>query len=300
MTFWTWQALTVLLIGLIGRTTADAQQVETLAEVPGGTGGLVVDRAGNLYSADFGAILGDAETAGTKVFRISPEGKVEVFAEGLEGASGNAIDSKGTLFQSNIRGNAISRITPDGVVSTFVTEGIELPVGIVIDAEDTLWVANCGSASIQKVTADGVSTRFVESPLLKCPNGITLDRNHNLYVANFEGGDVLKITPAGEVSVLATLPGNNNGHIVHVDGSLFVVARTAHQVYQVSLTGQVKLLAGSGEKGGKDGPLLEATFCYPNDIALGLDGRTLYVNEIADESTAGMTLAPTRVRVIQR
>ena len=34
-------------------------QVGTVAEIAGGSGGLVADSNGNLYSADFGAILGD-------------------------------------------------------------------------------------------------------------------------------------------------------------------------------------------------------------------------------------------------
>ena len=293
--------LSVVVIGLAAaRGTAEEAvgRVETLAEVAGGSGGLVMDPAGNLYSADFGAILGDAKTAGKRIYKITPAGETAVFAEGFEGASGNAIDSKGNLFQSNIRGGTISKISPDGEVSTFASEGLEAPVGIVIDSQDTLWVANCGGASIQKVTRDGISTRFVDSDLLKCPNGITLDAQGNLYTANFYSSDVVKITPAGEVSVLATLPGNNNGHIVYAAGSLFVVARTAHQIYEVSLSGEARLFAGSGEKGGKDGPLLEASFCFPNDIAIGRDGRTLYVNEVADERSDGKILAPTRVRVL--
>ena len=303
---WTVNTLSWLSVAVVGfaavrgAASEPLGRVETLAEVAGGSGGLVMDTAGNLYSADFGAILGDAKTAGKRIFRITPTGDTSIFAEGFEGASGIAIDSQGNLFQSNIRGGTISKVSPDGQVSPFASEGIEAPVGIVIDAEDTLWVANCGGASIQKVTREGVSTRFVDSDLLKCPNGITLDEQGNLYTANFYSGDVVKITPAGEVSVLATLPGNNNGHIVYAGGSLFVVARAAHQIYEVSLAGEVRLLAGSGEKGGQDGPLLEASFCFPNDIAIGRDGKTLYVNEVADETSTGKTLAPTRVRILRR
>jgi sugar lactone lactonase YvrE len=296
---WVW----ISVIGLAiagGAAAASSGQVETLAEVAGGTGGLVMDAAGNLYSADFGAVLGDPTTAGTRIYKITSGGETSVFAEGFEGASGIAIDSKGNVFQSNIRGGYISKISPAGEVSTFASEGIESPVGIVIDEQDTLWVANCGGASIQKVTREGVSTRFVDSELLKCPNGITLDEDGNLYAANFYNGDVVKVTPAGEASVLATLPGNNNGHIAYAEGSLYVVARAVHQVYEVSLSGDARLFAGSGEKGGKDGPRLEATFCFPNDIAVGRDGQTLYLNEIADEESTGKVLAPTRVRILKR
>lgn len=279
---------------------ADAGKVSTLAEVPGGTGGLVVDTDGFVYSAEFGGVLGDPETAGTRLFRIAPDGQTSVFARGFEGASGVALGVDGNLYQSNIRGGFVSRVTPDGAVTTFVKEGIRGPVGVIVDAQGTLWVANCGGNSIQKVTAEGASSSFVASPLLKCPNGITLDDDGNLYTANFYNGDVIKITPEGEATVLASLPGDNNGHLVFADGALYVVARKAHQIYAVSLDGKVILYAGSGEKGGRDGPRLEASFCYPNDIAVSPDGRRFYVNEIADHATEGEKLEPTRIRVIER
>src|SRR5438093_8119236 len=62
------------------------------------TGGVTVDALGNIYVADFGEI----------VWKITPEGKREVFASGLYGASGNAIDHEGNLLQSNFYGHSIT------------------------------------------------------------------------------------------------------------------------------------------------------------------------------------------------
>ena len=100
--------------------------------------------------------------------------------------------------------------------------------------------------------------------------------------------------------MLATLPGANNGHLAFADDALYVVARKVHQIYEVSLDGEVTLYAGDGEKGGTDGPLLEASFCYPNDIAVSPDGSRLYVNEVADHASEGKKLGPTRIRVLER
>ncbi len=275
--------------------------VSTLVrDLPGGTGGLEVDKEGFVYSADFGSKLGAGSQGGNLLFKIHPvSGEFEIFANVLRGASGNAIGPSGDFFQSNIGANTISRITPAGEVSTFLKRELKSPVGIVIDEDGLLFVANCGGQRILEVTPEGEPAEICASPLLKCPNGITLDVDHNMYVANFGNGDVIKITPDGEASRLATLPGNNNGHLVHRDGKLYVVARSAHQIYEVSLEGKVQLLAGSGKRGHDDGPLLKASFSFPNDLAFSPDGKLLYVNENAQIEGPGGDLSPMTVRAIR-
>lgn len=277
-----------------------AASVETLTgELDGGTGGISVDADGNIYVADFGSRLGGGGAVGSKVFVVTPAGEVRIFAEGFRGASGNEFDSAGILFQSNISASTISKVSPDGAITHFVSEGIATPVGIVSDADDNLFVANCGNNSIQKVTPEGISTRFVASPLLRCPNGIVFDDDGNLYVANFGNGDVITIAPDATVSRLATLPGGNNGHLIHHEGFLYVVDRGGHQIFSVSLSGDVELFAGSGARGRQDGDPMQARFSLPNDIGISPDGRTVYVNEVAAGSGPNGVLAPMIVRAIR-
>ena len=285
-----------LLVFLIAGAGA-AQQVSTIATVDAGSGGLTVGPDGTVYTSDFGPFLGNSPETGTRIHRVTPSGETSVFADGLNGASGSEWGADGAFYQSNIRGNVISRIE-GGRVETFASEGFQNPVGIVQRPDGTFLVANCGSASIQQVAPDGTSTRFVQSSLLACPNGITLDSDGNAYVANFMNGNVVKVTPQGEASVLAEIPGNNNGHLFFHDGVLWVVARSAHQIYRVTLAGEIELVAGSGEKGGADGAAAEASFCFPNDLGFSPDGRYLYVNDVADESSNGQKLGPTRIRRI--
>ena len=280
-------------------TKQTAIRVETLADdIDAGSGGVAVDSKGSVYTADFGSRLGMGGTGGHRVYKITPDGKAKLFAKGFKGASGNCFDKDGNLFQSNIRGNLISKVTPDGKVTTFCQEGLFNPVGIIIDKDGNFFVGNCGSMSIQKITPDGKSSTFVKSNLLKCPNGITMDKERNLYVATFFSGDVIKITPDAKASKLATLPGNNNGHLTFHQGSLYVVARSAHQIYKVSLDGKVELLAGTGKRGKDDGEPHKASFSLPNDIAVSADGKSLYVNEVSPISGSPQILGPTRVRRI--
>jgi sugar lactone lactonase YvrE len=276
-----------------------AASVETLTgEIDGGSGGISVDHDGNIYVADFGSRLGGNGTGGHRVFLVTPAGETSVFAQGFRGASGNEFDSQGNFFQSNIGGGYISMVDTDGTITQFVG-GMAAPVGIVSDSEDNLYVTNCGNNSIQRVTPWGEAERFVASDLLKCPNGIVMDDHGNLYVANFGNGGVIKITPEKEVTELASLPGNNNGHLLHHDGFLYVIDRGGHQIYSVSLDGEIELFAGSGDRGNEDGSPLDASFSWPNDIGISPDGKSFYVNDVAGGPADHRILAPMLVRVIR-
>ena len=68
--------------------------------------------------------------------------------------------------------------------------------------------------------------------------------------------------------------------------------------FNAYVAGDVRLLAGSGERGRRNGPALQATFSFPNDIAASPDGRHLYVNEIASDTGDHTRLAPMVVRRI--
>ena len=297
--------LSGLGVPALGQRTAP--QVTTLATFESGTGGLTVAPDGTIYSSDFGSRLGGGGVGGDRIFKITPDGEVSLLAQGLAGASGSEWGHDGALYQANIRGNRLSRVAVDGSIETFAEEGFFNPVGVAQAVTKDgrpgdFFVANCGSGSIQRVAADGTSALWVRSELLACPNGIVLDAEGRAYVANFMNGNVVEISAAGEASVLAEIPGNNNGHLFLHEDALWVVARSAHQIYRVDLggesRGQVTLVAGSGSKGGQDGAALEASFCYPNDLGFSPDGRYLYVNEVADEASDGKGLAPCRIRRI--
>lgn len=276
-----------------------ALAVETLAdEIDSGTGGLAIDKDGNLFTADFGWRLGGTGKGGDKVFKVDPEGQVELFCRQMRGASGNTIDADGNLVQSSIGGNFISKVTPDGAVSVFAKGAFKNPVGITADSKNNLYVCNCGAGSITKVEPDGTTSTFAKSKLFNVPNGITLASDGNFYVANFGNGDVIKIDQSGNVSRFATLPGKNNGHLTSYKGQLFVVARTANQIYRVTLDGKATPFVGSGKRGKDDGKPLEASLSLPNDLGISPCGKYMYVNETSPISGDPRILGPTRIRRI--
>lgn len=284
--------LSLLIFPLNGQV-----MVSTITESFAASGGVSIDAEGYLYVADFGAQLSNAN--GQTITRVDPaDGSLSTFASGFSGASGNAFDSQGNLFQSNIAGGFISKVDPSGNVSFFTSTNIIGPVGIAIDANDNVFVANCGGNTIARITPDGAtSTVFATSNLLNCPNGLTIDENNNLYTCNFSDGNVLKIDPAGNVSILTSISGANNGHLTYHNGYLFVVDRGGNRIYRVNATtGQQILVAGNGACGKADGPALEATFSFPNGIKATPSGDTLYVNDAVPLCNANLN--PIVIRMI--
>ena len=245
-------------------------RVRTVADsLHGAVGGVAVDAIGTIYVADFG----------DKVFRVTPSGEVSVFARGLYGASGNRVDARGRLLQSNFSGNTISRIDRLGNVETFA-EGLQGPVGIAIDhAKGDVYACNCRGNTIARVSSAGQVTEFAKSDLFNCPNGITFGPDSNLYVVNFSDGRMLKIARDGKVVEHAVIPGGGNGHVAAMRGALYATSFRGHRIHRVTLDGEVTPFAGTGSPGEADGPALEAQFTFPNGIAPGPTGDRLYVND---------------------
>lgn len=270
--------------------TPDAR-VRTVADsLPGAVGGVAVDRLGAIYVADFGE----------QVFKIWPDGRVSVFATGLYGASGNAIDQQGNLFQSNFSGNYISRIDRHGDQEIYA-EGFSGPVGIAIDSTGALYVCNCSANTIARVEVDRSVTVFATGDMFNCPNGITRAPNGNLYVVNFSDGRMIEVTPTGDTRVFANIPGGGNGHVAFARDNLYVTSFRGQRIFRVAMDGEVSPVAGTGAFGGNDGAALDATFLWPNGIAVGPTGDRVYVNEFLNRTPPAAEAPPaplSRVRQI--
>ena len=111
----------------------------------------------------------------------------------------------------------------------------------------------------------------------------------------------MKITPEGEASLFAKTPDRiGNGHIVIVNKVMYITGFHGHRIYQVTMDGEVSILAGTGERGSIDGPALNATFSYPNGIAYDPGDHTLYINERhRDQNVANLTPAKSSIRAIK-
>ncbi len=273
-----WFVLALLFAAVSARAETE---IRSLTGVINGhsTGGVTTDLVGDIYVADFGDF----------VWKITPEGERHVFASGLYGASGNAIDNEGNLLQSNFYGNSITRIDRKGQTTPFVTSGLSGPVGVAVNRQTgDIYVANCSGNSIARIARDGTVSPFAKSDLLRCPNGIAFDREGNLYVVNYRDNKMLKIDPRGVVAPFATVSEKGLGHLCFKEDRFYVTAHESHAIYEVRLDGTVKRILGNGERGIVDGAGAKARLSFPNGIASSPYGRRLYINEYVNESTSSL------------
>ncbi len=257
-------------------------KIHTLTKVIEGhsTGGVTVDALGNIYVADFGEI----------VWKITPEGKRDVFASGLYGASGNAIDHEGNLLQSNFYGDSITKIDRKGQAQPFATSGLSGPVGIAINKQTgDVFVANCRGNSISKIAKDGTVSSFAKSDLFNCPNGISFDREGNLYVVNYRDNKMLKIDSQGAVVLFTTISAKGLGHLCfNQKDRFYVTASQSHEIYEVMLDGTARRILGNGERGIVDGADTKARLSFPNGIVRHPWAQRLYINEFVNETPSSL------------
>jgi sugar lactone lactonase YvrE len=144
-----------------------------------------------------GYVYASSRSEGT-VYRISPEGAITTFAEGMGLATGIAFDAAGNLFVGD-RSGTIFKISPTKEIFVFATlEPSVAAYHLCFRGDGTLLVAapNTGSSqSLYAIDPDGNTTVFFHG--LGRPQGMALDEHENLYIAATYRGKrgIIRITP---------------------------------------------------------------------------------------------------------
>jgi hypothetical protein len=144
------------------------------------------------------------------IYRITPDGAISTFAEGMGIATGIAFDRNGSLYVGD-RSGTIFKLTPRGPGSTpeiFVFATLEPSVAfyhLCFRDDGVLLVTAPTTSSNQAIYAidpDGTTTTFFSG--LGRPQGMAFDEDGNLYVAASLHGDrgIIRITPAAEAELI--------------------------------------------------------------------------------------------------
>ncbi|MHB8512968.1 MAG: NHL repeat-containing protein [Actinomycetota bacterium] len=195
----------------------------------------------------------------------------------------------GNYKLSTFAGNG-TRGTTDGPAAS--ASFIE-PTGIAVRSDGSILVVDTGASRIRMVTADGTVSTFAgttrgyaDGPLATAkfayPRGIAVGSDGTIYVAD-TGNDVIRAISGGTVSTYAGIPkkaGKRNGpaasatfnapYGIAIDqsGSIYVTDFGGNDVRLITVSKTVRLLAGSGKRGFKNGKASVAKFASPAGVAV--------------------------------
>ncbi len=193
------------------------------------------------------------------------------------------VDSKGSVYATNIGNNTITAYKP-GQTTPFITisNGVNSPTGLTVDAAGTIYCANVGNDTITVYPKGQTSPSLTISP----PTGaeyLATDAKDNLYASTFDG--VYEYPPGStngtNLGLNVSSPGSavevdRKGNVILIDGAnidYFPAGQTqpSKQIavsgnpFSLALTKNEKTLYVSVEAGS---PFVIQTVAYPNGTAL--------------------------------
>jgi hypothetical protein len=188
----------------------------------------------------------DSYVQGT-IDEVEPNGTVTPFVSGLETPEGLAFDSQGNLYvglQGFGTDGGIDKITPQGVVSTFVTHIVGGVAGLAFDSQGNLYAA-IQSGGVDKISPSGKISGFAGGFAVSAtgtggPEGLAFDSQGNLYVVDGAGVDLYKVTPSGATSVYAS---NVSCFGVALDAAGNAYVGDGFSVNEISANGTVTTIA---------------------------------------------------------
>ena len=165
------------------------------------------------------AVAGNLATGKGSIVKVSVEtGKVTTFASGFELPNGIVTDQHGNLFVTDLLAGSVSKITPDGTVSTFASGGLLAPApipgtGLTLGSNDlvfnqkqtALYVTNVGQNIVVKITVgkDGNAGAISKFADVSGPDGIAFGENGLLYATSPFTNSIYTITSSGSTQKLS-------------------------------------------------------------------------------------------------
>jgi streptogramin lyase len=189
--------------GAIAMVTKAGEVTEFETLTGGDPEDIAVGPDGNLWFTDSAANL---------IGRITPEGSITEFTDGLSdgaGPTGIAKGPDGALWFTEKAAGKIGRITTSGVITEFSSNisGSSEPTDIAKGPDGNLWFTMGGvNGSIGRITPTGDVTEFSDGlSLLSAPREIATGPDGNMWFTESAApGRIGRITTSGEITEYST------------------------------------------------------------------------------------------------
>ncbi len=324
---------TIRVLATNGSTTTLAGKGETTGSTDGAANlaryylpqGLASDASGNIYVADRWNHTIRKITAAGVASTFAGTAGVQGSANGIGAAAsfkqpaGIAVDSTGNVFVADSSNYTIRKITPSGVVSTFVgspgqfgtadgtgsTARFRSLYQITIDGSNNLYVTDGSNKTIRKITPAGVVTTVAglagtagivngtgSAALFKFPEGITAKSDGTLFVS--DAGAIRKITPAGVVTTfVGTLGQYGNvdgtgsvarfnlvkGLAIDASGNIYAADYQNYKIRKITPSGVVSTYVGADEMKGVNLGCLPGSLNEVMGVAVNPSGQVFITTE---------------------
>ena len=185
--------------------------------------GVALDRAGNVYFADY-------TNNAIKEWTAANNTVTTLVASGLNGPIGVAVDGAGNVYIADTGNNAIKEwIAADNTVTTLIASGLNQPWGIAVDGTGNVYIADTLNNAIKKWTAANSNLTTLVASGLNQPRGVAVDGAGNVYIADYLNQSIKEWTAANNTVTTLVSSGLLWPYGVTVDGAGNVfIADTFH------------------------------------------------------------------------
>ena len=232
-----------------------------------------------------------------------------------------AIRTDGTIIMTDSSNHKIRGIDPDGNGYTIPETGpgdedsFNYPHGIAIWNDGTIIVVDTNNHKIRGIDLDGNVFTIAgtgergdkDGPRNEAnfymPSGVAVRNDGTIIISDKYNHKIRGIDLDGNVFTIAGTgeygdkdgPGNEatffhpRGIAIRNDETIIVADTGNRKIRGINLDGNVFTIAGTGERGDKDGPGNEAIFSIPDGIAVRNDG-TIIVSDTGNHKIRGIDL----------
>jgi hypothetical protein len=255
----------VLALGAAQAQTAHSSvNLETKYTSPGGSFGIVVDAAKNVYVSSFygGTISKGTLSNGTYTYST-------LFSSGFNEPSQIAIDAAGNLYIADGTGRKVVKETyANGsyTASTIATTTDSYLFGVALDAAGDVFYATSSSVYYLPLSNGSYQSTVLLANGFSLNYGLSLDASGNVYVADAGFSTALyKLTKSGStytkgaIGVTGTAISEAEGVLPDAAGNLYVTSTGSGQILKLTPTGGLNYASTSiGTQNGEGFPTFDA------------------------------------------